>query len=688
MTVPVQDPVTAHTGNGVTTNFAYDFLLLDAADLLVYVNSTLKSINTDYTLTGIGNPSGGEVVFASAPANASALLFQRSVVLERQTDYQYAGDFQSSTVNRDFDRLVMAHQDTRVFAGRALRLPLSETTTAPLPPVATRALRALGFDASGNPVAIAGAGDASSLALLLQDDSSAINGAALVGFDASLTYPAGSVGQAAKTAVQFPNDVANSADAAKGSAIVGYKMAAAGAVGRTLSDKLAEFVSVKDFGAKGDGVTDDTAAFQAAYAASKNILIPRGSYVISGRVGSLVDGAGPSFIGQGANLSELILMAGGGLDVSGRGWRISELKFTAGAVVTCAIKTGEVDSNENSELSNCFFVSNSHVSDGVNQKYFQICADIYRMWYSNIRGNVFRNGFYHDRMAGVGLKFHYSVNVTVTGNSFAAFDRAYEWTTDQYEGTYQCEGHMIIGNGFVSNQWHMYFGAGLLPTIEGNILDQGPLDGYPIESYANCTQIVGNWIASAYPVLIKNSDRHIVANNVFDQLTGTMGAPNVALVIDNADFGNIHGNVFRGYYVAMSANAGCGFWTITGNNAVGQTSGVAWNFSNLTDSVFDNNVCNNQQQTLAASLSRDTYVVSTVPTFGSSATEQPFDVPLPVNRFPAVPVAVVTPDSAGDLVCSVDYTNSTTSNIRVVARKRDGSSFSGGYRFFVQVHAA
>lgn len=40
--------------------------------------------------------------------------------------------------------------------------------------------------------------------------------------------------------------------------------------------------NVRDFGAKGDGVTDDTVAFQAAIATHKKVYIPNGSYVIGG----------------------------------------------------------------------------------------------------------------------------------------------------------------------------------------------------------------------------------------------------------------------------------------------------------------------------------------------------------------------------------------------------------------------
>ena len=71
-----------------------------------------------------------------------------------------------------------------------------------------------------------------------------------------------------------------------GSTRVGFLQAGTGAQARTVQSKLRDVVSVKDFGAVGDGVADDTAAIQACINwASANrkpvVYIPRGQYKIS-----------------------------------------------------------------------------------------------------------------------------------------------------------------------------------------------------------------------------------------------------------------------------------------------------------------------------------------------------------------------------------------------------------------------
>ena len=61
-------------------------------------------------------------------------------------------------------------------------------------------------------------------------------------------------------------------DGTTGASISQYLPAGTGAVATTVQTKLRESVSVKDFGAVGDGVTDDSAAFSAAWAYLKSTL--------------------------------------------------------------------------------------------------------------------------------------------------------------------------------------------------------------------------------------------------------------------------------------------------------------------------------------------------------------------------------------------------------------------------------
>lgn len=72
------------------------------------------------------------------------------------------------------------------------------------------------------------------------------------------------------------------ADPSKGDELLAVQIPFPGSVIRTQHDKNAETVSAKDFGAKGDGVEDDTVSIQKALNSGGFIIIPPGRYKITG----------------------------------------------------------------------------------------------------------------------------------------------------------------------------------------------------------------------------------------------------------------------------------------------------------------------------------------------------------------------------------------------------------------------
>jgi hypothetical protein len=66
-----------------------------------------------------------------------------------------------------------------------------------------------------------------------------------------------------------------------GSDWIGFEAAGANVVARSAQEKLRDWVSVKDFGAVGDGIADDTFAIQQAIATANSVLFPVGTYRIT-----------------------------------------------------------------------------------------------------------------------------------------------------------------------------------------------------------------------------------------------------------------------------------------------------------------------------------------------------------------------------------------------------------------------
>ena len=90
-----------------------------------------------------------------------------------------------------------------------------------------------------------------------------------------------------------------------------FTQSGTGAVERTVESKLRDVVSVKDFGAVGDGVTDDTAAINAALAASYTVSFPAGTYRLTSTVNfrsNRIDAEFASFTGDH---SDIVLLMGG-----------------------------------------------------------------------------------------------------------------------------------------------------------------------------------------------------------------------------------------------------------------------------------------------------------------------------------------------------------------------------------------
>jgi len=133
--------------------------------------------------------------------------------------------------------------------------------------------------------------------------------------------------------------------------IVSYTYPAVGAVGQTVQTKLEQYVSVKDFGAVGDGVTDDTVAVQAAIdSGAKQLVFPAGgTYYFASAVQITTDVVlechGATLIGAGWNSNDDIfqLTAAANVSLLGGTFGACRYVFYATAIDSFTIRDTIID---------------------------------------------------------------------------------------------------------------------------------------------------------------------------------------------------------------------------------------------------------------------------------------------------------------------------------------------------------
>ena len=148
-----------HNGNASTTNFAYQFRILEDTDLLVIIrtNSTgaeaTKTLSTHYTVAGAGDASGGSITFTAGniPASGETVVIRRNVPQTQAIDYIANDPFPAETHEEGLDRGTMVAQQVAEESDRSIKLSRTNTMTSTEFTVGAtdRANKVLAFDSSG-----------------------------------------------------------------------------------------------------------------------------------------------------------------------------------------------------------------------------------------------------------------------------------------------------------------------------------------------------------------------------------------------------------------------------------------------------------------------------------------------------------------------------------------------------------
>jgi hypothetical protein len=259
MTVADKSPFVSYLEDGVTTTFPVGYRYLDPTNLtptryFADGSTQLLQYGSDFTATPAPTDDGGTLTVTAAAAAGTILRIARDTVREQDSHYTTGDLFPASTIEGDFDQLMLIAQEIDGSYGdlnsRALQVPIGESVN-PLPSAAARAGLFLSFDPLGQPTMIAGGDGGPS------DDT-------------------------------LRHDLAQS----NGSALVGYATSGAGALARTVQSKLQDTICILDFaGADPTGTTASNVAIAAAVAVAKvtgaAITFPAGNYKLDTSLGSL-----------------------------------------------------------------------------------------------------------------------------------------------------------------------------------------------------------------------------------------------------------------------------------------------------------------------------------------------------------------------------------------------------------------
>ena len=317
------------------------------------------------------------------------------------------------------------------------------------------------------------------------------------------------------------------------SSMITYDPPFTGSEPTNVEARLAQTISVKDFGAVGDGSTNDAAAIQLAVTAAdygQTIYFPKGSYKVNSAINVPATNStlsGVNFVGEGP--STRIIAGASGLNC------IFNITGTNAKFTNLTIDANSTD------VANGFFVNIGNVADIGST--IQECNIIgFPVGISGsgqnhyIENNFFLNNTRHIKFVDDGRNSSISGNYMLGG----AIGIEFEKTGQQVEGT------RIINNTILAtagNGAGIVLKAGLEIAILANIIDQtgvnsvgiliNPTGGDSVSSI----KITDNWIAAgqgSYGVFANGNNSNLYFNtNTFVSNNGLISLSAISLTDTN-----------------------------------------------------------------------------------------------------------------------------------------------------------
>lgn len=151
--VPATTPYIQYVASSGQTVFPYPFPITQDQDLVVVVAGVTLPTDTGYTVSGVGNDTGGNVTFTSGLLAGQIVTLYRDIQIERLTQIGQNSGFASTAFNAEYNNIYLIMQQLADSIGFCLQLPNTNNPapTTSLTP-ATYANKYLAFDANGNPV--------------------------------------------------------------------------------------------------------------------------------------------------------------------------------------------------------------------------------------------------------------------------------------------------------------------------------------------------------------------------------------------------------------------------------------------------------------------------------------------------------------------------------------------------------